>query len=343
MAFEFAGFVLDPGERRLTHGGERIELSGRYLDALALLVGQHGTLITKDRFMAEVWRGVPVTDEALTQCIRSLRRVLGDEATNPRLIETVPKHGYRFIAAVTVPGSVPAVPLASPANWPRIGLLGLAAATGGGFAGLVGGLIYGFGGVSQPLAPGMGVASVLVVLLSLCIVVGMLGGFGVGLGIAASSRDGRGPRMVAGGMIGGMVVGGLAKILGLDAFALLLGHTPGEITGAMEGALLGAATGLGLWLGAGRLRRSAGIAGAAGGLAGLACVIFGGRLMAGSLALLAAQFPDSRLRLDRIGALLGESGFGQRSLLLTGVLEGLLFGASLAAALVLARRHLARV
>ena len=65
--------------------------------------------------------------------------------------------------------------------------------------------------------------------------------------------------------------------------------------------------------------------------------------MAGSLALLAAQFPDSRLRLDRIGALLGEGGFGQRSLLLTGALEGLLFGACLAASLTLARRDLNRL
>ena len=43
---------------------------------------------------------MPVTDEALTQCIRTLRRKLGDDANRPRFIETVPKHGYRFIAPV---------------------------------------------------------------------------------------------------------------------------------------------------------------------------------------------------------------------------------------------------
>ena len=65
-----------------------------------MLVGEAGKLVTKDRFLDEVWRGVPVTDEALTQCIKTLRRQLGDDAASPRFIETVPKHGYRFIAPV---------------------------------------------------------------------------------------------------------------------------------------------------------------------------------------------------------------------------------------------------
>src|SRR4051794_41174036 len=99
-SFAFDEFVLDPRERRLKRGSAPVELSGRYLDALALLVREQGNLISKDRFLAEVWAGIPVTDEALTQCIRTLRRQLGDSAGRPRFIETVPKHGYRFIAPV---------------------------------------------------------------------------------------------------------------------------------------------------------------------------------------------------------------------------------------------------
>src|SRR5688500_2589937 len=98
--FRFADFVLDPDDRRLIRAGAPVELNARYLDALALLVRESGRLVSKDRFLDEVWRGVPVTDEALTQCIRFLRRILGDDATRPRFIETVPKHGYRFIAEV---------------------------------------------------------------------------------------------------------------------------------------------------------------------------------------------------------------------------------------------------
>jgi DNA-binding winged helix-turn-helix (wHTH) protein len=99
--FRFDAFVLDPADRQLRSGDGAIELNARYFDALTLLVRERGRLVSKDRFHEEVWRGIPVTDEALTQCIRTLRRQLGDDAAQPRFIETVPKHGYRFIAEVS--------------------------------------------------------------------------------------------------------------------------------------------------------------------------------------------------------------------------------------------------
>src|SRR4249919_2832472 len=102
--FRFDIFTLDPADRQLLRDGEPVELNARYLDALALLVSEPGKLVSKDRFLDEVWRGVPVTDEALTQCIKTLRGKLGDDAARPRFIETVPKHGYRFIAPVTPDG-----------------------------------------------------------------------------------------------------------------------------------------------------------------------------------------------------------------------------------------------
>ena len=98
--FRFDRFTLDPGDRQLRRDDSPVELNARYFDALGLLVGEAGKLVSKDRFLDEVWRGVPVTDEALTQCIKTLRRQLGDDAGDPRFIETVPKHGYRFIAEV---------------------------------------------------------------------------------------------------------------------------------------------------------------------------------------------------------------------------------------------------
>ena len=104
-SFRFGPFLLDCRGRRLSANGASVDLNSRYLDALILLVGAEGDLVSKDRFMEEVWRGVPVTDEALTQCIRTLRRQLGDEAGRPRFIETVPKHGYRFIAPVVASNS----------------------------------------------------------------------------------------------------------------------------------------------------------------------------------------------------------------------------------------------
>src|SRR3954470_16032831 len=136
-SFVFEQFVLDPEDRQLRRGDDTVELNGRYFDALALLVREQGRLVSKDRFLDEVWRGIPVTDEALTQCIRMLRRQLGDDAARPRFIETVPKHGYRFIGDVGhIDGEARATRAAAPAEhrWTRFFMLGGAGIAGGGIA-----------------------------------------------------------------------------------------------------------------------------------------------------------------------------------------------------------------
>ncbi len=339
----FDDFLLDPANRRLERGGAPVELNARYLDALALLAGNAGQLITKDRFMAEVWRGVPVTDEALTQCIKTLRRVLGDEAGNPRLIETVPKHGYRFVAPVDR-GSAREV-RSQPTGLRNVLLLAGAGIIGAGIAGILVGLLYGFAGASQPLQPGMGAASVLLVLVCLTIVAALIAGLGISAGIAAAElvQSQRWPLPMIGGAFGGLIIGAFAKLLGIDAFNLLLGRSPGDITGAAEGALLGGAIGLGAWLGA-RVSTTVAVVGAgiAGTLAGIVGPLLGGRMMGGSLDLLAQSFPDSRLRLDQIGALFGEAGFGPIAQIVTGGIEGLVFGACVIGAMAIARRQLAQ-
>jgi hypothetical protein len=68
--------------------------------------------------------------------------------------------------------------------------------------------------------------------------------------------------------------------------------------------------------------------------------LLGGRMMAGSLDLLARGFPGSRLRIDQVGGLFGESGFGPISHAVTGGLEGMLFGGCVVGAMILARRAL---
>ena len=340
--YRFGRFQLDPADRQLRRDEQPVELNARYLDALTLLVSEQGRLVSKDRFLDEVWRGVPVTDEALTQCIKTLRRQLGDDAASPSFIETVPKHGYRFVAPVErVGGEHRPLPSAPANGWQQFFRIGGAGTIGGGIAGLIGGLAYGVAGASQPLQPGTGGVSVLLVLLWLTIAAALMGGAGVSFGIAAADLT-RDPRWrIAGGAIGGLAVGGFAKLLGLDAFNLLLGRAPGGITGAAEGLVLGGAVGIGVWL-AGRqgwsLRRSVVVAGLIGGAAGLLIAALGGRLMGGSLDLLAGTFPDSRLRIDPISAMFGESEFGPVSQIATAGVEGALFAACLVGAMMLARR-----
>jgi DNA-binding winged helix-turn-helix (wHTH) protein len=344
-SFAFERFVLDPSDRRLMLGGKPVELKGRYFDALALLVREQGRLVSKDHFLDEVWRGVPVTDEALTQCIRTLRRQLGDDAAEPRFIETVPKHGYRFIAPVRM-AEDPAVPPnlgpGASASWNRLLLIGAAGTIGGGLSGFLGGLTYGFIGASQPFEPGMGAASVLLVILCLTVLVAVIGAAGVAFGIAAvvGTSQRLGARCIAGGALGGLLVGAAAKLLGLDAFSLLVGQSPGDITGAMEGLILGGAVGLAVWLSAGwrSRRRSAGLAALCGAAAGLVIPLLGGRLMLGSLDSLARHMPGSRLRLDHISHLLGEASFGPVTQYASSMLEGALFSACVVFAMQAARR-----
>ena len=204
--YRFASFELDPGQRRLTDGGQPVELTARYFDALHLMLAEAGSLVTKDRFHAEVWKGIPVTDEALTQCVRSLRKALGDEAAAPHFIETVQRHGYRFIAPVeTVETTTPTATTGAPR---AIGPTIAATALGGGMAGIIGGILY----VSLGLIrPGLGASSTMLGFISLCLALGFLGGAAIGLGMALGGRSPLG--RLAGAGVGGLVIGGFA---GLD-------------------------------------------------------------------------------------------------------------------------------
>jgi DNA-binding winged helix-turn-helix (wHTH) protein len=337
--YQFDDFTVDPADRSLCQGGTPVELSNRYFDALLLLLRERGRLVTKDRFMDEVWHGVPVTDEALTQCIRTLRRLLGDDAGRPHFIETVPKHGYRFIGAVQVvaAGCRPA-PFAGN-RWRRFLLVGAAAIAGGGIAGVLGGLFY---GLSIGAGPAMGATSALFVLLAINLIVGLVAGIGVGIGLAAAElvHGERWQWSVLGGALGGFVTGGAAKLVGLDAFALLLGQSPGDMTGAAEGLILGGAVGVAAWTArhhALSLARSAAIGGLVASVSGVAISLSGGTFLGGSLDFLIQRFPESRFRLDAIGALFGENGFGAISRAVTSGIECLLFGACVVGAMFFAR------
>ena len=346
-SFRFGRFTLDVESRLLCRDGAALDVSSRYFDALVLLVRNAGGLVPKDKFMDDVWRGVPVTDEALTQCIRSLRRALEDDAARPSFIETVPKHGYRFIAAVDAGDAVPAdsAPLINPPklDWRTFWAVGGAGVVGGGVAGLLGGIFYGFSGGSQ----GMGGASFVLVLTALTVLIALIGAAGVSFGMAAAGlfKSGYGAFTIMGGAAGGFVVGGIVKLLGLDAFNLLLGQSPAQITGALEGAILGGAVGLALYLASltsssQSLSRRILPAAAVGAAAGAVIPASGGQLLGGSLNALAEVLPQSQLQLDQIGAMFGEDGFGRISQIATGGLEGMLFAACITGAVLLAERQL---
>ena len=101
--YSFDDFTLQPEQRRLLGAdGTEIELTPRLFDALLYFVQNAGQLLDKDRLMAELWPDVVVEENSLSQSVSALRKVLGDDAQNPRFIQTVPRRGFRFVAAVGV-------------------------------------------------------------------------------------------------------------------------------------------------------------------------------------------------------------------------------------------------
>ena len=85
---------------QLENGPESIKLEPRVAQLLSCLIDNAGTPVSRDTLMQKVWPGMVVGDEALTNAINKLRKAFGDDRQNPRIIETIPKAGYRLIAKV---------------------------------------------------------------------------------------------------------------------------------------------------------------------------------------------------------------------------------------------------
>ena len=100
VSYSFAPFRLDPGAFRLLRGDEPVPLAPKALDLLILLVSRPALMVSKQEIMQTLWPDIAVTDNALTQVVSDLRQALGDDPATPRFIQTVPRRGYRFIAAV---------------------------------------------------------------------------------------------------------------------------------------------------------------------------------------------------------------------------------------------------
>jgi len=102
VRFRFGPFVLSPRGRTLTRDGRPVPLIPKYFDLLHLLVARRADAVSKADIFAAVWSDVIVSDGALAQAVRTLRRALGDDPKAPRFIRTVSRHGYQFVAADVV-------------------------------------------------------------------------------------------------------------------------------------------------------------------------------------------------------------------------------------------------
>ena len=110
----FPPFRLDVANQRLWRGEATVPLMPKPFAVLKYLVEHAGRLVTQDELLDAVWADTHVQPEVLRRYILEIRRVLGDQAAKPRFIETLPKRGYRFIAAVTSQGAASVLNNAGP-------------------------------------------------------------------------------------------------------------------------------------------------------------------------------------------------------------------------------------
>lgn len=98
--FWVADWLVDPATCRIKNAHTEIKLEPKAMTVLACLARHAGEVMTREQLEAMAWQGVVVGYDSLASSIIKLRRGFGDDPKDPRIIETVPKRGYRLIAEV---------------------------------------------------------------------------------------------------------------------------------------------------------------------------------------------------------------------------------------------------
>jgi DNA-binding winged helix-turn-helix (wHTH) protein len=96
--FRFGSFLVSPAHRALRRGDVDVPIIPRYFDLLVLLVDQRHRVVTRQEIFDRVWTDVVVSDGALSQAVRTIRRCLDDDPREPRFIRTASRQGYQFVA-----------------------------------------------------------------------------------------------------------------------------------------------------------------------------------------------------------------------------------------------------
>lgn len=360
--------MLSPQRRLLVREGREVQLIPRYLDLLVLLIERRHEAVHRREIFELVWGDVIVSESALSQAIRTIRRALGDDSREPRFIRTVSRHGYQFVLDVVEEeddGAGPASPAETPIDvgvesratagaaededkrehQPAATSRWTGAAAGGALAGIAAG---GLGGLILTAAPGsaapIAIAPVLAVIGGVC---GALGGAGVGAGVSlaeAHAGSHRAVALIVAAALGGGLAGGAVQWLARWGLAALLGLDV-HVGGGLEGLAIGGAAGAGYAIApalveggvapprGGRLRPALLIT-LLCGLAGLALTLAGYPLVGGTIHAIADAAEGSRATLAPLGRLIGEPDLGPVSRAILAFGEAATFGLGLGCGLV---------
>lgn len=106
--YQFGPFQLDLRERQLVCDNRVIPLRGKIFDTLCVLVQHAGRLVYKDELMKAIWPETVVEENNLEHNVCVLRRIFRQDNAGHEVIQTVPRHGYRFVARVQTLDKAPA-------------------------------------------------------------------------------------------------------------------------------------------------------------------------------------------------------------------------------------------
>ncbi|HZB46211.1 MAG TPA: transcriptional regulator, partial [Pyrinomonadaceae bacterium] len=94
--FRVGDWLVQPRLNRVSQGATVVHVQPKIMDVLVLLAGRPGEVVTREQLFRTVWAGTHVTEHALARSISELRKIFRDSPRHPRVVETIPKIGYRL-------------------------------------------------------------------------------------------------------------------------------------------------------------------------------------------------------------------------------------------------------
>ena len=102
MIYVFADCELDTQLYHLRRAGKCSQLQPKVFQVLTYLLAHRDRFVSKQELCEQVWSARFVSDATLENCIKAVRRIVGDSGRSQRIIQTRHSYGYRFIADVTM-------------------------------------------------------------------------------------------------------------------------------------------------------------------------------------------------------------------------------------------------
>src|SRR3954468_19481804 len=104
-SYRFGEFLVNPASRELWRGQRLVALPPPVFDCLSYLLEHHERAVGRDELVAAVWGKTEISDTLLGQTVLRLRRELGDDAREQRLLRTIPRFGYHWVAPLEIGAS----------------------------------------------------------------------------------------------------------------------------------------------------------------------------------------------------------------------------------------------